>query len=51
MSSFDLKVTNKIFSLMKKSYMGVSGGATRGMKEAAHFAVDKYDVDWIAPKR
>ena len=51
MSSFDLKATNKIFSLMEKSHMGASGGATRGMKEAAHLAVDKHGVDWIAPKR
>jgi hypothetical protein len=36
---------------MEKSHMGASGGATRGMKEAAHLAVDKYGIDWITPKR
>jgi len=51
MISFDLKATNKIFSLMKKSHMGASGGATRGMKEAAHLTVDTFGADWIAPKR
>lgn len=36
---------------MKKSHMGVSGGAPQGMKDAAHLAVDTHGVDWIAPKR
>jgi hypothetical protein len=51
MSSFDINAVNKIFTLMEKSHMGVSGGAVRGMKDAAHLAVDKYGVDWITPKR
>lgn len=51
MSSFDINAVNKIFCLMEKSHMGASGGATRGMKEAAHLTVDAFGVDWIAPKR